>query len=215
MTWQELLADIRADLQDTSETNPRWSDETLYRYTRAAVRDYSVWFPMRLDKQALVLTDGAYPLPADFIEDIHIECPEGSFLEKRQERPGVQYGAGSSVLYYYISGGKVYLNASTANDVLLTYHACHGLPTSETNLEFVFDIPIVDTELIVLYVMGKAYEQMRSRQSALDRFSLGGGDRTDNPVRVEVADFMAAYHEKIAERISGGVINLYRPGRMS
>ena len=48
MTWSELLADIRADLQDTG-TTPRWSDKTLYVYAKDAMRDYSIWFPQRDD----------------------------------------------------------------------------------------------------------------------------------------------------------------------
>jgi hypothetical protein len=61
-----------------------------------------------------------------------------------------------------------------------------------------------------LYVKAKVYEQMRSRQASLDRFKLGNGARDDNPLTPEVDDLMKVYHEKIAERIPGGNIELYR-----
>ena len=72
------------------------------------------------------------------------------------------------------------------------------------------DIPDPDLELIRLYVKAKVYEQMRSRTAALDRFKLGSGSRDDNPIAPEVADLMKVYHSKIAERIPGGNIELYR-----
>ena len=71
-------------------------------------------------------------------------------------------------------------------------------------------MPIADIELIRLYVVAKAYAQMRAKQSSLDRFKVGTGKRDDNPVAPEVTSLMDDYREKIAERIAGGYIALER-----
>jgi hypothetical protein len=211
MIWSELLADIRADLQDTG-TTPRWSDKTLFVYVKDAVRDYSIWFPKREDALEIAPLNGAYPLPVDYIEDIQVECPIGSLLERRQNRPGVHYRTTSVPLSYFVSGGKMYLSSPAADAVYLTYFATHGLPTSESDSTFAFTVPDMDVELVRLYVKAQVYGQMRARQAALDRFKVGSGTRTDNPLMPETQDLMEEYHRKIAERIQGGVITLYRRG---
>lgn len=208
-TWADFLSDIRTDLQDTS-TTPRWSSKILYLYTKDAIRDYSTWFPKRIDKYAMTLTDGAYPLPLNFILEIFVESPSNSYLERKKEIPGTKYKKNS---YYFTEGGNLYV-VSPSSEVLMTYNASRSVPASETDDTFVFDVPDVDMELVRLYVKAKVYEQMRSRTSALDRFKLGSGARDDNPLQPEVADLMAVYYQKIAERIPGGVIELYRNGRL-
>lgn len=212
-TWGDFLAETRADLDDLSETNPRWSDKLLFIYFKDAVRDYSVWFPKRIDREELTLDSVAYPLPLNFIEDILVECPANTFLEKRRDRPGSVYSSSSRPFYYYIQGGNLYLGSLSDDPVLLTYFAAHELPTSETDTTFVITIPDADTELIRTFVKAKAYERMRSKQSSLDRFKIGTGSRDDNPVEPEVDNLMLLYREGIADRVKGGAVTLYRPGR--
>ena len=216
-TWGRLLADIRADLQDTSD-RPRWSDDTLYVFTKDAVRDYSTWFPRRVDRLEMTLEDGRYPLPLDYIEDIQVECPLDTFLERRLDRPGVKYRRSS--LYYFIQGGSLYLAGAPLGDggtgssgVYLTYLASHPVPGSVTDPEFIFTVPDSDIELMRLYVKAKVNGQMRQRQAALDRFKPVG-ERTDNPLEPEVDNLWGEYYAKIAQRIPGGVISLYRAGRL-
>jgi hypothetical protein len=212
MNWEALLADIRADLQDTGPT-PRWSDKMLYLYAKDAIRDYSTWFPTRLDRAELLPTAGKFPLPVDFIEDISVECPLDTYLEKRQNRPGVRYPKTEKPLNYYLSGGNLYLGSPTEEPVYLSYFATHPVPASELDLTFAITVPDADIELIRLYIKAKVYGQMRSRQSALDRFKVGSSSRDDNPLNPEVEDVMADYWRGIAQRVPGGVIFLYRPGR--
>lgn len=206
--WSDFLAEIRTDLKDTGAT-PRWSDALVFVYTKDGIRDYSQWFPRRIDRVAISATNGAYALPTDFIEEIHVECPINTYLEKRVERPGVRQ---NSYRYgYYIQGGSLY--HSPLETIYLTYLACHPVPTSEDDDVFTFTIPDVDMELIRLYVKALCYGQLRSRQASLDRFKTSG-QRDDNPVILETENLMDTYHAKIAERIRGGMISLYRPGRM-
>jgi hypothetical protein len=204
-TWQTLLADLRADLQDTGET-PRWSNATLWTYTKDAVRDYSIWFPRRIDRVALVAEEGHYPLPADFIEDLQVESPLGTFLQRRRDLPGSR--ASSDASLYAIQGGNLYI-PGTPLEAYLTYLAAHPVPTSEAELDFTFTVPLIDMELIRLYVKAKIQEVVRGRQSNLDRFKPVG-NRTDNPLTQETANLMEDYQRKIAERTKGGVIALYR-----
>ena len=66
-TWAELLNDLRFDLRDTA-TSKRWGDELLYLYAKDAIRDYSIYFPMRVHRTALTVTDSYAPLPSDVID---------------------------------------------------------------------------------------------------------------------------------------------------
>ncbi len=219
MTWDELLADIRADLQDTG-TTPRWSTKMLYLYAKDAVRDYSTWFPARTDRFEILPLEGKppsgviYPLPVDYVEDITVECPLDTYLERRANRPGAKYPRTEKPLAYFISGGNIYPSSPTDEAVYLTYFATHPVPASEDDLAFQFTVPLADIELIRLYVKAKVYGQMRGRQSALDRFKVGTGARDDNPLTPEVTDVMADYWRGIGQRTPGGVIYLYRPGRL-
>lgn len=210
-TWRTLLADIRADLQDLSETNPRYGDKLLWTYAKDAIRDYSLWFPLRVDRLELVPVMGKYPLPQNYVEDIQVECPVNTLLERRRDRPGARYAA--SPHYYIIQGGNLYL-AGSPSGVFLTYLAAHPVPTSETDLDFVLTIPDTDVELLRLYVKAKIQALTRGRQANLDRFK-SNGQRDDNPLIPETQNLMEEYEKKISERIPGGSVTLYRVGRMS
>jgi hypothetical protein len=221
-TWPTFLAALRNDLEDNGN-NPRWSDEYLYALTCDAIRDYSTWFPKRIDRDEIVLDEGVYPLPDDYVEAINVECPQDTFLKKRDPTPGKSYSSGK-LTQYYISGGNLYLSGDPqdGDSVLLTYYATHPVPTSaedlgedqqHNDLNFVFTIPDRDIELVRLYVRAQVYTQMRSKQSRLDRFDPGSGRRDDNPLLPETKDLMLEYRQKIADRISMKVINLYYTGR--
>jgi hypothetical protein len=213
-TWAELLADIRTDLQDAGQT-PRWSDDLLFMYAKDAIRDYSEWFPRRVDRTALTLSGSSYPLPADFVSDIFVESPVNTFLEKRQERPGTKYSTlNTRPYYYFIDGGNLYLNGSPRDDVLLTYYATHPVPSAKDDSAFLITVPDSDIELLRLYVKAQVHSQMRGKTSRLDRFEPGSGRRDDNPLLPEYNSLMQEYLSKISERVTGGSIRLYRPGRV-
>ena len=210
-TWGTLLADIRADLQDTSE-KPRWANDTFYVYAKDALRDYSLWFPRRIDRMELTSLEGKYPLPNDFIEDIQVECPLNTLLERRLDRPGVKYRRNN--LYYFIQGGSLYLAGTPLGErVYLTYLASHPVPGSSAEMDFVLTVPDADIELVRLYVKAKIYGIMRGKTATLDRYKPVG-DRQDNPLQPETDDLWSEYYAKIAQRIPGGVISLYRVGRL-
>jgi len=210
-TWVSLLSDIRVDLDDMSGT-PKFASALLYLYAKDGIRDYSTWFPKRLDRVHIAFLNGGFALPSDFISDIQVECPVDTFLQKRVHVGGKRYPTQSTPKFYYISGGSLYTSGSTT-DVYLTYFATHTIPTSEADATTALSVPSADLELIRLYVVAKAYGQMRAKQSSLDRFKVGTGTRDDNPVAPEVVSLMDDYHQKVAERLSGGYIALQRSDR--
>ncbi|HEY45701.1 MAG TPA: hypothetical protein G4O14_02820 [Anaerolineae bacterium] len=219
-TWADLLASLREDLQDTSVT-PKYSDATLYLYLCDAISDYSMWFPLRVDQVGLTGSGvGPYALPANYVADLWVESPVNRFLERRLPRPGTRFPTQTGKpFYYYMQGGSLYLNSSPddVDGVHLTYEALHTRPANAADTTFVFSVPLADEELIRIFVKAKIMERVRTRQAALDRFkdrASSGGDRQDNPLLPEVDDLYKDYYRKISQRLGGGTIRLYRPGRI-
>ncbi|MGW8177861.1 MAG: phage adaptor protein [bacterium] len=213
-TYGALLGDIRVDLKDTGTTQ-KFSDQNLFIWFKDAIKDYSGWFPMKVDRLTVVL-DSNYgvDLPTDFLQDYNVECPPNTFLEKRLPAGGIKFTTPSSPTLYYISGGRLYLDAAPPDTVYLTYGALHTIPTSYLSTTTVLSIPPRDEELIRLYVLAKANEQTSTKQTSIDRFKLGSGRRDDNPLNVEVDTLMDEYLAKVSERTAGGAIKLFRPGRI-
>jgi len=213
-TWLDFLADLREELQDTS-TTPRWTDAYLFSRTKDSIREYSSWFPRRIDRVALTASGSGYTLPTDFVEDINLEVPQDTYLTRRNAEQGKSYLSGGALSHYYTSGGKLYMNATNegGDAVLLTYFAVHSLPASVTDAVFTFSVPEMDMELIRLYVEIQVHSQMRAKQSRLDRFEQGSGRRDDNPLLPETNSEYKEYYQKIAQRLRGGAVMLYYTGR--
>jgi hypothetical protein len=206
-TWGDLLADLREDLQDTSPTNPAYTSKMLWLYARDAVKDYSQFFPLRVDALEIAGVDERYALPADFIDEIFVECPRGTFLEPRVITPGIKKVAGTTVYRYEIIGGGIYLDAATDESIWLTYSAYHTFPTSETASTTVISVPLGDIELIHLYVRARITTQVRARTANLDRYKEDGR-RDDNPMAKEYNNLMGEYHRKIMDRERPTAIHL-------
>jgi len=210
MNWGELKADIRSDLQDTTSKN---SDALLYLYVKDAIRDYSIWFPKRIDREEVLKVNSGYPLPVNFIEEIYVESPIDAYLEKRIVRLGTKRKASLTAINYFIQGGNLYISAlNYAEPVYLTYFATHDVPVSATDEDFQVSIPLMDMELIRIYVKAKIYERIRAKQASLDRFKPVG-TRDDNPIIPEVTDLMKEYRNGISERIGGGTVFLQKVSR--
>lgn len=208
-TWAVLLSQIRENVMDTS-SDPRWSDALIYSYVVDAVRDYSNYFPMRVDRVLLTLSGTGYPLPADFVEEVSVETPQDTYLKRRREQPGYHYIPLDVPTTYFIDSGSLYLDAVTSEDVLLTYRALHTVPANETDNTFVFTVPDKDIELIKIYAKAQMNIQVRSKQAQLDRFNPRSGRRDDNPLMPESNSLMQEYWRKLAERYPGGAVDLVR-----
>jgi hypothetical protein len=211
--WLTFQNEIRIDLKDTGLT-PRFTDEAIFIWAKDAIRDYSLHYPRRVDREALTLVGTSYPLPSDFLQDVEVEYPLNTFLTRRQQRPGYEYSSETTPTIYFISGGKLLLDCSSPpTSVYLTYDAIHPTPTIACDSAFDLTIPLMDEELIRLYIKAKASEMLRTQQAALDRFKLGSGDRQDNPLLPEVDFLMKDYRTKIAERYPGKSIKFWKPKR--
>jgi len=232
MLWSEFLSEIRVEIGDTGVT-PRFSDTTLWQYTRDAIIDISRYpsLARRVDRVTLVV-DPANPrkfvLPTDFLSEIFVECPLNTVLEPRLTQIGTKTYQGK-LATYYADRTNVYLNGDPTGNVVLTYLASHPYPATATTTTvtgvapdqvttvaptvFTFTIPQKDIELLRLYVIGRVLKWMRVQQSKLDRFKVGGGARDDNPIFPETIDLEKTYDVAIAERMPSGGVLLYRPGR--
>ena len=210
-TWADLLVDVRAELEDETAETYEWSDALMYLWLKDATADYSLYNPILKTATLSVIASASYAFPTDYVVDAYVEAPAGTYLRKRFLSPGRRFTRTTgSPIYYWIVGSVLYLNSETSDDVILTYHATHEVPSAVDDDIFEFTFPQRDEELIRLYMRAKAHEQMRSGQSSLDRFALGSGARDDNPLEPEYDNLMEDYERKIYDRYGGGVITLYR-----
>lgn len=217
MNWGDLLSELRINIEDTSAT-PKFSDKLLFTYLREAVSDYSQFLPLTYEDVELVQdpeNPKKFTLPVDFIDDISVSCPVGRYLEPRRGRLGTKVAVSSRPLFYHTDGNRyLYLDADPEGDAaFLTYKALHLLPTSESDVAFIFTIPDANMELIKLYMEGKVNTKIRNTQARLDRFKIGAGERTDNPMAEEVEDFFDEYRKKLTQRIPASPVILYKPRR--
>jgi hypothetical protein len=212
-TWSSFLVDLRIDLKDTGAT-PRWSNDTLYLYTKDAIRAYSLDFPVTVRRETLTASGGSFTLPSGFSSVITVESEADVLLEMHVPRPGTQSSPWRATSYT-IMGGVLYLDFAPddGDTILLSYKALHDMPEDVDDDDFVFTIPGEDEELIRLYIKAKVAEQVRQQQSNLDRFRPGSGNRDDNPLLPEVDELFERYDRLIQDR-KGGFIVLYRPGRL-
>ena len=230
MNWGDLVSSVQIDLGDLQGT--KYTAARLVGAFRSAINDVSMYYPLRYDRVALEVfvdpdtqqaTDPRkFVLPDNFIKEITVECPADTFLSLRRDRPGFRRTPPQRPMQYYIDSSYLYLDADPAGavvlddtqnaQVLLTYYGIHNMPADENDNSFELTVSARDLELVMLYMKAEMLESERSKQSILDRFKMGSGERTDNPVRPEVIDYWAEYRLKIAER-SGKTILLERPRR--
>jgi hypothetical protein len=212
MKWADFLSEVREELDDTS-ASPKWSDAILYTYTREALSDYSRHLPYK--KYGVVLTRDVsntkkYALPPDFMFEFSVESPAGKFLEPLRSRPGVLTQAGHRILFYRVEPPYLYVDAETSDDLILGYGAYHLAPAGKDDSTFALTFPLEDAEIIKLYLEAKINSRIRNSQARLDRFKIGAGSRTDNPIANEVEDFFARYREKLAMRVTAQSVELSR-----
>ena len=213
MNWGEFLTELHVELNDSGATQ-KFSDELLYVFLRDGTVALSEWLPRDIGRLALTaeVTDPKkFALPVDFIEEYLVECPLDNALTFRSVRPGVRRSPSVKPLFYWTNTGYLLLDASPGdNAVLLSYYGVHGIPANAEDTTFVLTVPLRDIELLKLYILGRAFQRERSRQSMLDRFKLGSGDRQDNPISPEVNEYFVKYDQKLADRIGGKTVFLSR-----
>ena len=213
MNWGAFLTELRSELNDEGAT-PKFSDDLLYTFLRDGIWAVSEWLPRDFGRVVLTAEEAdpkKFALPADFIEEYLVEVPEDNALSMRFVRPGVRRSTSARPLFYWTNAGFLFLDAEPgANAVLISYYGVHGIPAASDDLTFELTVPLRDVELLKIYILGRAYQRERSKQSMLDRFKLGTGDREDNPVSNEVNEFYVRFEKKMEERVGGKAIFLSR-----
>lgn len=214
-TWAQLLGEVQTELKDLE--GKKFPKETIYIYLKDAISDYSQFFPLRVIREQLVYDADveAFTLPENILTDIQVESPRDRFIERRIVRPGVRFSMTATPTLYWIEGGYLFLNSKSIDEaeVLLTYDALHGLPANADDDDYNLTVPSRDDELIRLYLRAKVSGQVRQHQATLDRFRVGGGKRTDNPMEPETGNLWDEYDMKVATRTPAGTVYLWRPGR--
>ena len=218
MNWGDLRTEIRVEIEDMG-TTPKYPNALLYTFLRDALADYSQYLPLTKDNVELTADTGnamKFALPADFVREISVRCPETRYLEPQRGRLGTRVVRSTGKPLFYRVDGTTWLFLDVdpgANAVVLEYYARHPLPADEDDDAFELTVPDNDMELLKLYVEAKINTKIRNAQARLDRFKLGSSDRTDNPLTYEVIDFFANYREKLQARIPNLPVMLYRPRR--
>jgi hypothetical protein len=216
MNWGQFLTELRSELKDDGTTQ-KFSDDLLYVFLRDGIWALSEWLPRDIGRITLTAEETdpkKFALPTDFIEEYLVECPLDNALTFRYVRPGVRRATSVRPLFYWTNTGYLFLDADPGeNAVLISYYGVHGIPADASDQTFDLTVPMRDIELLKLYIFGRVFQRERSRQSLLDRFKVGTGDRQDNPIEPEVVDYMGQFNEKLAERIGGKAVFLTRERR--
>jgi len=213
-TYGDLISNFRLEIKDLGPTF-KWSDDLMFLFAKDAFRDYSKYFPLRVEREELTqdISDATrYNLPTALKEILFVESPRDTFLEPRETKQGVKYNTTRRPLSYYTDQGNLVISREPTESVYLTYTAIHGLPADSSDTSFVLTIDDDDEEMIRSYLIWKANRQLAGRQARLDRFKVGTGKRNDNPMYPELDALFLDYLRQVNLKLGGKSHNLHRPG---
>lgn len=205
LTWQDVLNDLRADMQDPNES--RISDDTALLYLQFALRDYSRWNPRPAFASLDLDEEGKAPLPDDFlrVREVRDSASQNIILPLSGYSNPPTAELSSSYYRWWIDGSELRLN--TWNDlddgVDLYYNAYHTAPPTATSFDFTMTFPDADEEAILLYIRYKAAGSSRTKTSYLDRYKgrrTAGNTRLDNPLGPESESLYEGYLDIIHQR---------------
>lgn len=224
MIWSALRSLCRSALNDTS-SSPKWSDAELLAYAQLGMRDISRHLPIH-KKQAIttVANQKNYTLATDRVGDILlVEHPDGVFLETIDYKPGTSRYfprlPGYLIKGYVTVGDGWYVldnilwltqDPDTSDDITVWYSAQRDIMALDADVVDLWDN---DVEILVSFVLWKAYVRVAGQDSLLSRWK-DKGRRDDNPLKPVWELHKDRYEELIAEREEKPVIQLYRAGRM-
>ncbi len=220
LTWEQLLADLRSDMDDTG-TPPRLSTERAFLYFRFAVQDYSEWNPRIMTTTLDLDDDGMAPLPDDFINVIEIRHPDthNLILPASQSLNPPRSAVIERGLRWWLEGSSFRMNtwADSPDTVSVLYNARHAIPDDHDDTTAEMSFPEADEEAILLYMRAKYMGTTRSKTAMLDRYKRrtdAGNTRRDNPIGPEEQNLMDEYLAfMIAKYGSSGAIHLTRSRR--
>jgi len=205
MLWNELLADLRADMKDPQGT--RLDADTALLYLKFALRDYSEWNPLvqttTLDLDSLGMAD----LPDDWLRTYVVRDPDGNEIKEfwGDSNPPTTLVLTGQTKYWWREGGSIRLTswADVPDTITFLYGAYHTWPATATATGFSLSFPDKDEEAILLYIRWKAAGSVRTKTAYLDRYKTNitaGNTRRDNPLTPEANTLYDEYYRIMATR---------------
>jgi len=214
LTWGQVLADLRNDMQESA--NPKLSEDNAYLYLRFALSDYSHWNPLILSTTLTLSGAGMASLPADFMSVIEVRSGGKLILPlgTNTSNPPTSVPAfGQWRWWTEAQNLRLTTYADPADGLSLIYRAQHTPPEDKDDTDAVMTFPDADEEPILLYIRAKAMGALRSKGSQLDRYKrrTQPGDRQDNPLEPEETNLMDEYLAIMRTRY--GSVGTIRLGR--
>jgi hypothetical protein len=195
------------DRVDTGSGNAaKFADDELREYISDAIRKFSIQFPIERDTSyTLSFQLRTYTLPTDFLHVVEAKysAADGHFQLYLSDAPykggettalswigypklgylAPAMGARLYVGHYAVYLGTLNLDFDPRGDgdtIDLRYQGMRAFPTDDVTP---LDITPADTEGLLLYVQGKCWLQLESKDVALSRFRTreDGGRRDDLP----------------------------------
>lgn len=197
-TKAELLAGLRIRLNDTAKK--RWNDEELNVYLVDAARDYSKYFPRKVEHQFTTDgTDNRYDVPEDLIDDqVHKITVVDENADVQETIPHKQIkNRGSSHFYEVIDQELVFgWIPATGLDMVVRYNATHTMPDSGQS-----SIPFEDEDLIYTYCMATAWQRIGGNDAGLSRWTEDQ-KRDDSPLIPHYVSLWSKYNRLIEQKMS-------------
>ncbi len=160
-------ADLRTLCRNQGLDESTWSDPELNQWIADAIGEYSWHFPRYLESTGNACTEGqrAYALPSGCLAVLRVEYPEGeappAYLTRVQP-DDPRLGPGSYTVRW---GGFPASNAvlvlgeepQAGETYAIHYYAAHDYPDDDVTE---LTVPDEDLDLLVLYVIWKAYRRL-------------------------------------------------------
>ncbi|MGQ9456988.1 MAG: phage adaptor protein [Anaerolineae bacterium] len=160
-------ADLRTILRNQGLDESTWSDTELNQWIADAIGEYSWHFPRYVENTGNACGEGehAYALPSGCLGVLRVEYPEGEdpprYLQRLDPRDN-RWGPGAYAIRWggFPSASAVLVlgDAPSAGETYaLHYFAAHDYPDDDVTP---LTVPDEDLELLVLYVLWKAYRRL-------------------------------------------------------
>jgi len=194
-------------LSDTAAS--RWTSDELLEYVRAALDEYSQYFPF-VTAVTPTGADGVYTMDPEWTVTgvSHLDASDyEQFLEELRLLPG--RGLSQSSRGWWRVGDTLYVRPTTLDSVAVYLTTRHTIPTSDAS---VLTVPSTDEQMIVDFICGMAVERFSIKTALLDRWREKG-KRDDNPVEVPRSVFRKNFERAILARLSKATLRKYTSGR--
>ncbi|MGC8838207.1 MAG: hypothetical protein ACP5UM_07305 [Anaerolineae bacterium] len=207
-------ADLRTIIRNQGLDETTWTDTEINQWISDAIGEYSWHFPRYLESTGNACTEGVrvYSLPTGCLGILRVEFPEGqdppAYLTRLDENDP-RFGPGYYAVRWggFPSGDAVLVLAespSAGDTYAVHYQAAHDFPDDDVTP---LTIPDEDLDILVLYVVWKAYRRLELDEaknpdgSTVVLTMLG---QNAGRARSQFEDALRARKKPHAERVSWG-----------